>query len=189
MKNKLLLIIIFMLFTFPVFSQSKSLVTSYLATLFQIVEHKKTEEFYATLYPKFKEQIPEDQISSFLGELHSNPNFKTEIKNSKIIEIGKIIKDKNKAYALVDYVSETHIEFTDKATEALMDKGRKHFKKLYGARYWYDDDKKLIVTSKDFKIVMVYENERWSHIPGAIKLKPYLNYWIEEKIIDSLFND
>lgn len=36
---------------------------------------------------------------------------------------------------------------------------------------------------------MVFEKEQWSHIPRAIKLRLYLNYWIEEEIIEALFNE
>jgi hypothetical protein len=83
MKNKLLLIIIFFLFMIHIFPQSTSQIMDYLDTLFPILEPKKTEEFYTTLYPKFKEQISKDHASLFLGELYSNPNFNTEIKNFK----------------------------------------------------------------------------------------------------------
>ena len=187
MKNKFLLISIYFLFTTANFSQNKKEVETYLNTLFQILEEKKTEEFYASLYPKLKEQIPVAQVNSFLGELHSNPNFKTEIKNFRTLAIGEFVSDTDNAYTLVDYVSETHIEFTEEATQELIAKGTSHFKKLYGERYTYDADKKLIVTSKDFKILMVYEDQQWSHIPGVLKLRPFLNYWINDEIITRLF--
>ncbi|AIY14300.1 hypothetical protein [Cellulophaga baltica] len=187
MKNKFFLISICFLFTTANFSQNKKEVETYLNTLFQILEEKKTEEFYASLYPKLKEQIPVAQVNSFLGELHSNPNFKTEVKNFKTLAIGNLVTDAENAYALVDYISETHIEFTEEATQKLIAKGTSHFKKLYGERYSYDSDKKIIVTNKDFKILMVYEDQQWSHIPGVLKLKPYLNFCIKDEILTRLF--
>ena len=34
---------------------------------------------------------------------------------------------------------------------------------------------------------MVYEDQQWSHIPGVLKLRPFLNYWINDEIITRLF--
>ena len=132
-------------------------------------------------------QIPREQVSQFLGDLYTNPNFETNMDNFKILKIGNIVKRGNNFYVLVDYSAETNIFFTKDASDEFIEKAKNHFKELYNERYSYNDSDKVIVTSRDFEILVINENNIWSHIPGIVKLRPYLNYWIEEDVIEEIF--
>lgn len=161
---------------------------SFLSDIFQMLENKETDKFFETFYFKLKNQIPKEQVHLFLGDLYNNPNFETRLTNFKTLKIRKTIEIENNSYTIVEYAAENKISFYKHAQTEFIENIKKNAEKLYKDTYSYDEANKIITTKKYFKILVVHENNIWSHIPGLDSLKPYLKQFIDEEIVVKIIN-
>ena len=186
--NKTILTLI-LLFNFIItYSQGndKDLVDTFdkYRTLIERKDYDKAFDYYLKDFLKY---VPKKDLKKELEKLNNKPYFKYFVDNSKISYKSKIISDTNKKYAVIEYVSYTHICFYENAPKEYIEERKEHWKSIYKGNYEFNQEKNEIITHRKHKLIAIFD-ESWFFIPYKDKMKPYMNIWLPQNIINELLN-
>jgi len=151
----------------------------------ELIEDKNYDKAFDYYSKDFLKYIPKKKLKKEFLKLNNNPNFEYSVTNSILISKSKIIEEGNKKYTLIKYGANTHIKFSDNATDDYINERKNHFKNIYKGNYRYIKETNEIITYKEQVLIGVYE-KTWSFLIYKKKLKPYMYLWMPKGIIDKL---
>ena len=154
---------------------------------FNAIKNKNIDQAVNSIYPRFFEIVPKDQMVKMLNSTYNNPQLGFEVDDFKIKNIKEVEELNNLFYSIIQYQFQLKLKLKSEDLQKSQSDLQKSMEDRFGSEnVKYDDANNTFTVNSSKKAIGISENgvSGWKFVILEDEYKPYLTEIIPKKILD-----